>query len=140
MPSGGFEPPTNGLCLPSTFFNARYRFVVWTFSSLYEFAVKSLHFPRLCRRRLSSGLSYPSINLDFPEFNKFYQYAVNNKLATHFSNLSRLYFHSVSQIILGLLAFFPDLKHKPKKLQKLSSLATSNGTQSHINQDEKKSL
>ncbi len=45
MPSVGFEPTTNRLCLPTTLFNASFEFVVWTFSSLYEFAVKSLHLP-----------------------------------------------------------------------------------------------
>ncbi|REJ77506.1 MAG: hypothetical protein DWQ47_14110 [Acidobacteria bacterium] len=45
VPSGGFEPPTNGLCLPATPFDAPFGFVVWTFSSLYESAVKSLHVP-----------------------------------------------------------------------------------------------
>ncbi len=45
MPSIGFEPITNRLCLPTTTFVARFRFVVWTFSSLYESAVKSLHLP-----------------------------------------------------------------------------------------------
>jgi len=46
MPSVGFEPTTNRLCLPTTLFNAFFKFVVWTFSSLYEFAVKSLHLPK----------------------------------------------------------------------------------------------
>ena len=33
MPSVGFEPTTNGLCLPATPFDAPFGFVVWTFSS-----------------------------------------------------------------------------------------------------------
>lgn len=47
MPSVGFEPTTNGLCLPATTFAASFEFVVWTFSSLYESAVKSLHLPKI---------------------------------------------------------------------------------------------
>jgi len=47
MPSVGFEPTANRLCLPATAFAARFRFVVWTFSSLYALAVKSLHLPQL---------------------------------------------------------------------------------------------
>jgi ADP-glucose pyrophosphorylase len=46
MPSVGFEPTTNRLCLPATTFAARFRFVVWTVSSLYESAVQSLHLPQ----------------------------------------------------------------------------------------------
>lgn len=49
MPSVGFEPTTNGLCLPATAFAARFRFVVWTFSSLYALAVKSLRLPFFIR-------------------------------------------------------------------------------------------
>jgi hypothetical protein len=45
VPSVGVEPTTNGLCLPATPFDAPFGFVVWTFSSLYESAVKSLHLP-----------------------------------------------------------------------------------------------
>ena len=47
MPSIGFEPITNGLCLPATAFAASFEFVVWTFSSLYALPVKSLHIPVL---------------------------------------------------------------------------------------------
>jgi len=39
----GLEPPTKGLCVPTTTFAAPFGFVVWTVSSLYEFAVQSLH-------------------------------------------------------------------------------------------------
>ena len=46
MPSVGFEPTANGLCLPATAFAASFEFGVWTFSSLYESAVKSLHLPK----------------------------------------------------------------------------------------------
>ena len=45
LPSIGFEPITNRLCLPATAFAARFRFVVWTVSSLYESAVQSLRLP-----------------------------------------------------------------------------------------------
>ena len=51
----GLEPPTKGLCLPTTAFAAPFGFVVWTVSSLYEFAVQSLHLPL---SRLGSGLAY----------------------------------------------------------------------------------
>ncbi len=47
MPSVGFEPTTNRLCLPAAAFAARFRFVVWTVSSLYESAVQSLRLPIL---------------------------------------------------------------------------------------------
>ena len=33
MPSVGFEPTANRLCLPATPFDAPFGFVVWTFSS-----------------------------------------------------------------------------------------------------------
>src|ERR1700748_2684242 len=48
MPSVGFEPTTNGLCLPLRLSPrpASAGFVVWTFSSLYASAVKSLHLPQ----------------------------------------------------------------------------------------------
>jgi len=49
MPSVGFEPTTNRLCLPATAFAARFRFVVWTVSSLYESAVQSLRLPHAIR-------------------------------------------------------------------------------------------
>jgi hypothetical protein len=45
MPPVGFEPTANRLCLPATAFAVRFRFVVWTVSSLYESAVQSLHLP-----------------------------------------------------------------------------------------------
>jgi len=69
MPSAGFEPATNGLCLPATTFAAFFKFVVWTFSSLYESIVKSLHLPIY---RLGSGLPCAFRRLGFPEFNRFY--------------------------------------------------------------------
>lgn len=47
MPSAGFEPATNGLCLPATAFAASFEFVVWTFSSLYALAKKSLRLPQI---------------------------------------------------------------------------------------------
>ena len=52
----GLEPPTKGLCVPTTAFAAPFEFVVWTVSSLYVFAVQSLHLPLA---RLGSGLAYP---------------------------------------------------------------------------------
>ncbi len=73
MPSGGFEPPTNRLCLPATLFNASFEFVVRTFSSLYESAVKSLHIPI---KFIGFARDYHIFtihkNLGFPEFNRFY--------------------------------------------------------------------
>ena len=66
----GLEPPTKGLCVPATTFAAPFGFVVWTVSSLYVFAVQSLHLPQM---RLGSGLAYPFLDLAFPEFDEFYQ-------------------------------------------------------------------
>jgi len=48
-------------------------FVVWTFSSLYASAVKSLHLPR--RAGLGSGLPSRFRGLGFPEFGRFYKRA-----------------------------------------------------------------
>ena len=70
MPSVGFEPTTNGLCLPATPFDAPFGFVVWTFSSLYESAVKSLHLPD--RSGLARDYHAKIARLGFPEFNRFY--------------------------------------------------------------------
>ncbi len=70
MPSVGFEPTTNRLCLPAAAFAARFRFVVWTVSSLYESAVQSLHLPHVLR--LGSGLPCIFQCLGFPEFDRFY--------------------------------------------------------------------
>ncbi len=65
----GLEPATKGLCVPTTAFAAPFEFVVWTVSSLYVFAVQSLHLPLA---RLGSGLAY-RCDLAFPEFDEFYQ-------------------------------------------------------------------
>lgn len=57
----GLEPPTKGLCLPTTAFAAPFGFVVWTVSSLYEFAVQSLHLSAPYHPGndgLGSGLAY----------------------------------------------------------------------------------
>ncbi len=72
MPSVGFEPTTNRLCLPTTAFAARFRFVVWTFSSLYESAVKSLHLPIFILTGLARDYRAFFERLGFPEFNRFY--------------------------------------------------------------------
>ncbi len=58
MPSVGFEPTTNGLCLPTSAFAASFEFVVWTFSSLYESAVKSLHLPKTISAWLGITVSF----------------------------------------------------------------------------------
>lgn len=64
MPSIGFEPITNGLCLPATAFAASFEFVVWTFSSLYALPVKSLHLPQILR--LGSGLPFRCARFRLP--------------------------------------------------------------------------
>jgi hypothetical protein len=78
MPWQGLEPRTNGLCLllrlsPRTGARARTVFVVWTFSSLYASAVKSLHLPRAEAAGLGSGLPSRFRGLGFPEFDRFYK-------------------------------------------------------------------
>lgn len=65
MPSVGFEPTTNRLCLPATAFAARFRFVVWTFPSLYALPVKSLHIPAFLRLALL-GIAILFAQLRFP--------------------------------------------------------------------------
>lgn len=72
--------------LTTTIFIASFEFVVWTFSSLYEDAVKSLHVPA------KAGFARDSHFKGFPEFDIFYYKAVSlimiiiiiyNNIATH---------------------------------------------------------
>lgn len=46
-----------GIMLPTTAFTASFEFVVWTVSSLYEFAVQSLHLSAVKRTWLGISLS-----------------------------------------------------------------------------------
>lgn len=66
MPSVGFEPTTNGLCLPLRLSPPPpvEGFVVWTFPSLYASAVKSLHLPR--RGEAWLGITVPLSRLRLP--------------------------------------------------------------------------
>ena len=79
MPSVGFEPTTNGLCLPlrlSPRTASWAEFVVWTFPSLYASAVKSLHLPRPGGAWL--GITVPLSRLRLPRIWQILQTHLNN--------------------------------------------------------------
>ena len=80
--------------LATTVFTAPFGFVVWTVSSLYEFAVQSLHLPLA---RLGSGLACR--NEAFPEFDEFYYEAVCDFIATQQeSTVQRMFRHHLLQV------------------------------------------
>ena len=63
--------------LTTSTFAASFKFVVWTVSSLYEFAVQSLHLQRLIRKPIEAWLGISmfalhNANEAFPEFDEFY--------------------------------------------------------------------
>lgn len=91
MPSVGFEPTTNGLCLPTTAFAASFKFAVWTFSSLYALPVKSLHLPQNSEAWLGITISFLAIQAS-PNLRSSTKMLLNNKLATQFSINHMKYF------------------------------------------------